>query len=124
MPFEASKLPLDVAVFNSARGASENASAPAVSKFLENVLLVGGGSLVAGLGQVLQSRLHAISLSFYGSEMERISVVQTPKELDPRVIVWKGASILGRLDTSVEFWVTKKDWVRLSVPFSSHGTCS
>ena len=56
VPFESSKLPLDVAVFNSARGASENALAPLVSKFLENVLLVGGGSLVPGLAHILQQR--------------------------------------------------------------------
>lgn len=115
VPFEASKLPLDVAVFNSARGASENATAPLVAKFLENVLLVGGGSLVSGLAQMLQQRLQVIALSFYGSELERITVVQTPKELDPRVIVWKGASILARLDTSSEFWVTAKDWDRLGM---------
>lgn len=54
--FETSKLPLDVAVFNSARGAQENAVAPVVSKFLENVLLIGGGSLVPGLGAILEQR--------------------------------------------------------------------
>ena len=58
------------------------------------------------------NRLQVIALSFYGAELEKITVVQTPKELDPRVIVWKGASILARLDTSSEFWVTAKDWVR------------
>jgi Actin len=58
-------------------------------------------------------RLQVIALSFYGAELERITVVQTPKELDPRVIVWKGASILARLDTSSEFWVTAKDWVSI-----------
>jgi hypothetical protein len=63
--------------------------------------------------QLTFKRLHAISLSFYGTELERITVVQTPKELDPRMIVWKGASILARLETSSEFWVTTKDWVSL-----------
>jgi actin-related protein 8 len=56
VPFETSKLPLDVAVFNSARGATENAPASVVSKFLETVLLVGGGSLVRGLADMLQQR--------------------------------------------------------------------
>lgn len=56
VPFETSKLPLDVAVFNSARGAAENAPASVVSKFLETVLLVGGGSLVRGLAEILQQR--------------------------------------------------------------------
>lgn len=56
VPFESSKLPLDVAIFNSARGAQENAVAPVVSKFLENVLLVGGGSMVPGLPTFLQQR--------------------------------------------------------------------
>ena len=58
----------------------------------------------------LWHRLQVIALSFYGAELERITVVQTPKELDPRVIVWKGTSILARLDTS-PVWVTAKDWV-------------
>lgn len=65
-------------------------------------------------------RLHAISLSFYGAELNKINVIQTPKELDPRVIVWKGASILGRLETSSEFWVAPKDWVRLFAICSIH----
>lgn len=56
VPFETSKLPLDVAVFNSARGATENAPASVVSKFLETILLVGGGSLVRGLAEMLQQR--------------------------------------------------------------------
>lgn len=115
IPFETSKLPLDVAVFNSARGASENATATIVSKFLENVLLVGGGSLVPGLAYMLQTRLRAIAVAFYGADLEKISVVQTPKELDSRVIVWKGASILARLETSSEFWITQKDWDRLGM---------
>ena len=65
------------------------------------------------LAQIAHSwnRLQVIALSFYGAELEKITVVQTPKELDPRVIVWKGASILARLDTSSEFWVTAQDWV-------------
>ncbi|KAG8840886.1 actin-like protein arp8, partial [Serendipita sp. 411] len=41
IPFETSKLPLDVAIFNSTRAASEAATLPVVTKFLQNTLLVG-----------------------------------------------------------------------------------
>jgi actin-related protein 8 len=51
--FEASKLPLDVAIFNSARAAGGDEK---IRKYLQAVLVVGGGSCVPGMAHALESR--------------------------------------------------------------------
>jgi actin-related protein 8 len=50
--FEASKLPLDVAIFNSVRAAGVEK----IKRFLQSVLIVGGTSLVPGMVHALESR--------------------------------------------------------------------
>lgn len=51
--FEASKLPLDVAIFNSARAAGGDEK---IRKYLQNVLVVGGCALIPGMPHALESR--------------------------------------------------------------------
>ena len=51
--FEASKLPLDVAIFNSARAAGGDEK---IRKYLQGVLVVGGCALVPGMAHALESR--------------------------------------------------------------------
>jgi len=52
--FEASKLPLDVAIFNSARAAGGDEK---IRKYLQAVLVIGGTALIPGMGHALESRL-------------------------------------------------------------------
>lgn len=52
--FEASKLPLDVAIFNSARAAGGDEK---IRKYLQAVLVIGGSALVPGMAHALESRL-------------------------------------------------------------------
>jgi hypothetical protein len=51
--FEASKLPLDVAIYNSARAAGEEK----IKKYLQAVLVIGGSALIPGMTHALESRL-------------------------------------------------------------------
>lgn len=53
VPFEASKLPLDVAIYNSARAAGGD---DRIRKYLQAVLIVGGGALTPGIVHALESR--------------------------------------------------------------------
>lgn len=53
VPFEASKLPLDVAIFNSARAAGGDEK---IRKYLQAVLVVGGSALIPGMSHALESR--------------------------------------------------------------------
>lgn len=51
--FEASKLPLDVAIFNCARAAGGDEK---IRKYLQAVLIIGGSSLIPGMNHALESR--------------------------------------------------------------------
>ena len=56
--------------------------------------------------------LQAIAGPYYQyTSVETCQVLSAPKEVDPRAVAWKGASVLGRLESSSEFWVTQAEWV-------------
>ena len=59
VPFEASKLPLDVAIFNSARAAGGDDK---IRKYLQAVLVIGGTALIPGMAHALESRCVLIYL--------------------------------------------------------------
>lgn len=44
--------------------------------------------------------------------MEKVQIIPPPKDVDPRVLIWKGAAVLGKMDGVAELWVTGEDWVR------------
>ena len=51
--FEASKLPMDVAIYNSARAAGGDEK---IRKYLQAVLVIGGTALIPGMAHALESR--------------------------------------------------------------------
>jgi len=104
--FEASKLPLDVAIFNSARAAGGDEK---IRKYLQAVLVIGGSALIPGMAHALESRLQAIATPLVPN-MEKVQIIPPPKEVDPRVLTWKGAAVLGKMDSVSELWVTPSDW--------------
>ncbi|KAI5123511.1 hypothetical protein M0805_006671 [Coniferiporia weirii] len=106
VPFEASKLPLDVAIFNSARAAGGD---DRIRKYLQAVLIVGGGALTPGMAHALESRLQAIATPLVHN-MEKVQIIPPPKDVDPRMLVWKGAAVLGKMDGVSDLWVTTADW--------------
>lgn len=62
--FEASKLPLDVAIFNSARAAGGDEK---IRKYLQAVLVIGGTALVPGMAHALESRsVYGITIANMG----------------------------------------------------------
>jgi len=103
---EASKLPLDVAIFNSARAACGDDK---IRKYLQAVLVVGGTALIPGMGHALESRLQAIATPLV-QNMEKVQIIPPPKDVDKRVLTWKGASVLGRMEGVTDMWVTGADW--------------
>ncbi len=125
--FEASKLPLDVAIFNSARAAGGDEK---IRKYLQAVLVIGGTALVPGMAHALESRcgldlrrpgplvhilidrlrLQAIATPLVPN-MEKVQIIPPPKDVDPRVLAWKGAAVLGKMDGVADLWVTPADWV-------------
>ncbi|KAF8724871.1 cytoskeleton organization, partial [Rhizoctonia solani] len=104
--WEASKLPLDVAIFNSARAAG---GVDRIKKFLQVVIIVGGTSMIPGMVHALESRLQAIAFPLVPG-MEKVQVVPSPKDIDPRVLSWKGAAVLAKLEALNDMWITARDW--------------
>lgn len=43
--------------------------------------------------------------------MEKVQIIPPPKEVDPGVLAWKGAAVLGKMESASELWVTAADWV-------------
>lgn len=56
-------------------------------------------------------RLQAIATPLV-ADMEKVQIIPPPKEVDPTVLAWKGAAVLGKMDGVSELWVTQSDWVR------------
>jgi actin-related protein 8 len=44
-----------------------------------------------------------------------IEIINSPKDLDPQIVTWKGAAILAGLESSNELWITGKEWSSWSV---------
>ena len=50
--------------------------------------------------------------------MEKVQIIPPPKEVDHRVLVWKGAAVLAKMEGVSDLWVTRLDWVRISLTMS------
>ena len=67
-------------------------------------------------------RLQAIATPLVPN-MEKVQIIPPPKDVDPRVLVWKGAAVLGKMDGVAVLWVTAEDWVCHSQIFSDVDSC-
>jgi hypothetical protein len=57
-------------------------------------------------------RLQAIATPLVPN-MEKVQIIPPPKDVDQRVLAWKGAAVLGKMDGISDLWLTAADWVRL-----------
>lgn len=48
--------------------------------------------------------------------MDKVQIIPPPKEVDPRVLAWKGAAVLGKMDSVADIWLTPADWVGADSP--------
>ena len=51
--------------------------------------------------------------------MEKVQIIPPPKDVDPRVLAWKGAAVLGKMDSVADLWISPDDWVRIVVTMYS-----
>ncbi|KAG8177688.1 hypothetical protein JTE90_020252 [Oedothorax gibbosus] len=82
-------------------------------KMYSCVLLVGGGMMFKGIHTWLKNRLQVqIPIMFRSEQFE---VITKPKDMDPRVTVWKGAALMSCFDTAQELWIKQKEWSKYNV---------
>jgi actin-related protein 8 len=77
--------------------------------FIGGIMIVGGGSLTSGLNLFLEERLQLLRPGF----AKEIMIGVPPRDLDPQVVVWKGASIFGKLNATNDSWIGKLEYDRL-----------
>lgn len=77
------------------------------------ILVVGGGMKFSGIGTWLQNR---ISLQIpYLYRAEQLDIITNPRDMDPAMAAWKGASIISCLETAHELWITVNEWEKYGV---------
>ncbi|KIY65039.1 actin-like ATPase domain-containing protein [Cylindrobasidium torrendii FP15055 ss-10] len=108
--FEAGKLPLDVAIFNSVRAAGDDK----IRKYLSAILVVGGTANMAGMAHAVESRLQAIATPLVPN-MDRVQMLPTPRDVDAQILTWRGAATLAKMEQNAELWITAADWATLGM---------
>ncbi|KAJ2780121.1 actin-like protein arp8 [Coemansia javaensis] len=102
-----SRMPLDAAITHSIAHAG---SIDRAKKLYTSIVIVGGGvSFIPGFADVLASRLIHMRPSYLHG-VDRADIVSAPRDLDPRVLAWKGGAVLSRLDCAREMWLSARDW--------------
>ncbi|KAI5475415.1 actin-related protein 8 [Pseudohyphozyma bogoriensis] len=109
---EASKMPLDVAVLESILAAGTE---DRMKKVCQNVLIVGGSGLIHNVGFAVESRVSPQLGYRVPSLAGQMAIVPPPREIDPRILAWKGISVLSKLDSSIDLWVRREDWEALGM---------
>ncbi|KAF9316232.1 actin-like protein arp8 [Podila horticola] len=97
---------LDVVV---AQSISNCESEERSKKLYGSIILVGGGGMIKGFDHVLEDRLFQ-ALPATLTTVEKVEVLPSPREMDPRLLVWKGGSVLGKLETAKELWIKPLEW--------------
>ncbi|KAI9673395.1 MAG: actin-like protein arp8 [Caeruleum heppii] len=102
--------PLDSAILLSIAHATSLNDERKTRDFLGGIMIVGGGAgQIPGFCAWLEDRLRALRPGF----AKDVMVGQPPRELDPMVVVWKGASVFGKLGGTSESWVGRVEFERL-----------
>lgn len=121
IPYESSKVALDWAVWNSIL-ASVTSSTTQVAidermkRMVTNMFCVGGTALMPGLGMAIEARIQNYISQWFtqqnkdSSTIPNVSVVPPPRDMDPRIVTWKGTAVLARLDSTQDMWVMRNEW--------------
>lgn len=98
-------------ITHAARGSSQK-----TSDLLSGIILTGGTSIIPGLVSHLEESLKGI-LPGYSKD---IIISRPPRELDPQVVVWKGAAVFGRMSRTNDSWVNGFLYERLGDRVLAH----
>jgi actin-related protein 8 len=99
--------PLDTAIITCITHAAKG-DEKKVRDFFGGIMVIGGGAKTPGFGPFLEEKLKARRPDL----ADKILVGTSPREMDGQVVVWKGASVFGRMKNH-ESWVGKLEYERL-----------
>ncbi|KAM4721654.1 actin-related protein 8 isoform 1-T4 [Rhinophrynus dorsalis] len=110
--FEGKALGLDKAILHSIDCC---ASDDTKKKMYGSILVVGGGLMFHKAQQFLQHRILNKMPPSFRRLVDNVEVITRPKDMDPRLIAWKGGAVLACLDTTQELWIYQREWQRFGV---------
>lgn len=104
--------PLDKTIINVLKSLpSEQHLKRAVSQ----IICSGGYARIPELELQLSERLRQDPM-FQEKGLDRLLKIRVgAREMDPRHLAWKGASIMGRLDCAQDGWILEKEWAAFGV---------
>jgi len=79
---------------------------------LSSILLVGGAVLTPLFSEVLRGRLEA---KLPQEEVQDLQITFGIKEMDPKFLSWKGGSVLCKLESAQELWISREEWHAIGV---------
>ncbi|KAJ1901028.1 actin-like protein arp8 [Kickxella alabastrina] len=90
---------------------SSTPSAPAISYVADQEPQFSRMPLdLAVTHSIAHSGSHDRARKMYASVLI-VEVVSAPRDLDPRVLAWKGGAVLSRLECANEMWVSRQEWI-------------
>ncbi|KAI4089354.1 MAG: hypothetical protein L6R37_008062 [Teloschistes peruensis] len=99
---------LDVAILTSIMHGARNDDRKS-RDFLGGVMVIGGGSQIPNFTNYLEEKLKMTRPTF----AKDIMIGTPPRELDPQGVVWKGASVFGKLRGTNDSWISRLEHDRL-----------
>lgn len=107
-------LPLEQLIVSSITHASKGDEKKS-RDFYSSIMVVGGGGSVKGFNHLLEEKIKAVKGKEWG-----VQIANPPRELDMKVIVWKGASVFGKLRGTNDSWIGRREYDMLGVRLLTH----
>jgi len=81
-------------------------------KMANSILIIGGGAQVYSAVEELEDRL-IDTISYYDNNIERVEVLNpyTIRETMPEAASWVGATVIQRIESMKELWITRGKWL-------------
>lgn len=96
--------PLDHAIIRSilegCKGDDEK-----IKKMYSNIIIVGNGAVFPGFSHLVEERLRYFRPGSYS-----VTVLAPPREMEPQMLVWKGAGVFSKLAIASECYIKPKEW--------------
>jgi len=93
---------------------SAAASEERLKKFFTSIILVGGGGMISNMDRLLEDCIQNTTIA-KNSGIDSVEILPAPRELDPRLLVWKGAYVLSKLESTNDMWIGQKEWNEVGV---------
>ena len=102
-------VPLNQAIVMSIENAAKGDDRK-MRDFYGGILPIGGGAQIQNFNQFLEDEL--VESGTVARFRKEIMVAPPPREIDPQVLVWKGASVFGKLKTN-DSWINPVEYDKL-----------